>query len=93
MSEPTPQPHATGAATVFAGLAQPSAYCARVVENPSRRRDTDACNRHDADCDDPATIPGSPAACCDPDIPKTIQERASTSPSWYEPALVGVPAP
>jgi hypothetical protein len=56
--------------------AQTSAvYYARVLENPSCRWSTYQCNE----------LPASerPASCSDPDVPKTIQERAWTSPIWY----------
>ncbi|MBI4516010.1 MAG: DUF3604 domain-containing protein [Deltaproteobacteria bacterium] len=52
-------------------------YYARVLENPSCRWSTFICNR----------LPPveRPPACTDPAIPKTIQERAWTSPIWYQP--------
>jgi len=57
---------------------QPAVYYARVVEVPSCRWSTWQC----------LALPESerPAACSDPSIPKTIQERAWTSPIWYAPA-------
>ncbi|MBY0400715.1 DUF3604 domain-containing protein, partial [Myxococcota bacterium] len=52
-------------------------YYARVFENPSCRFSTYACNaKKGAD---------RPAMCDDPAYPKTIQERAWTSPIWYSP--------
>ncbi len=72
---------------------QPAAYYARVLENPSCRWNTYVCNRSRRRLRRPATYPGSLAACCDPEIPKTIQERAWTSPIWYEPTRPVVTAP
>ncbi|MCA9509196.1 MAG: DUF3604 domain-containing protein, partial [Myxococcales bacterium] len=52
-------------------------YYARAVENPSCRWTTWECLR---------TSPAArPALCDDPAFPKTIQERAITSPVWYAP--------
>lgn len=51
-------------------------YYARVLENPVCRWSTRDCNSLPED--------DRPAACDDPDVPKTIQERAWTSPIWYE---------
>jgi uncharacterized protein DUF3604 len=59
--------------------AQRAFYYARVIENPSCRWSTYTCNRLPTD--------QRPPACTDPAMPKTIQERAWTSPIWYEPAL------
>ena len=58
--------------------AQHAFYYARVVENPTCRWSTYTCN---------ALPPASrPPNCTDPAWPRTIQERAWTSPIWYEPA-------
>ncbi len=56
-------------------------YYARVVENPSCRYSTRQC----------LAIPEAerPPACSDPTVPRTIQERAWTSPIWYTPADSG----
>jgi len=50
-------------------------YYARVVENP-------VCRWSQALC---ISLPlaDRPAACSDPDVPKTVQERAWSSPIWY----------
>jgi hypothetical protein len=50
-------------------------YYARVVENPSCRWSTYQCNQ--------LAMADRPSSCSDPEVPKTIQERAWTSPIWY----------
>jgi hypothetical protein len=52
-------------------------YYARVVENPSCRWTTWQC----------LALPpeGRPDACSDPRVPRTLQERAWTSPIWFAP--------
>jgi hypothetical protein len=52
-------------------------YYARVVENPSCRWTTWQC----------FALPpeGRPDACSDPRVPRTLQERAWTSPIWFAP--------
>ena len=77
------QPSAKGAAALcgvwqdpeFDGV-QDAVYYARIIENPSCRWTTRLCN----------TLPEGqrPQACNDERVPKTIQERAWTSPIWYE---------
>ena len=52
-------------------------YYARVFENPSCRFMTRSCNQ--------AKGASRPKSCDDPNFPKTIQERAWTSPIWYAP--------
>jgi hypothetical protein len=61
-------------------------YYARVLENPSCRWSTYVCNAERVDCSKPATVPGELGACCDPSLPRTVQERAWTSPIWVRPA-------
>ncbi len=60
-------------------------YYVRVLENPSCRWSTWACNAHRVTCEEGEDLPGELAACCDPEVPKTIQERAWTSPIWFTP--------
>ncbi len=52
-------------------------YTVRVLENPTCRWNAWRC----------LTLPEDqrPTSCTDPNVPKTIQERAWTSPIWYQP--------
>ena len=54
-------------------------YYARVLENPSCRYSARQCLGLPPD--------SRPASCDDAALPKTVQERAWTSPIWYEKAL------
>jgi len=56
---------------------RPAVYYARVLENPSCRWNAWEC----------IATPAAerPQGCKDPSVPWTIQERAWTSPIWYEP--------
>lgn len=63
--------------------AQSAFYYARVVENPSCRWHTQQCVDAGIDCTVPAAVPPEYEDCCNADYPKTVQERAWTSPIWY----------
>ncbi len=60
-------------------------YYARVLENPTCRWSQYVCNQYAVDCSNPASVPAFLALCCEPRIPKTIQERSWSSPIWYRP--------
>jgi hypothetical protein len=66
--------------------AEDALYYARALENPTCRWHTRVCHAHAVDCSSRRSLPDELAACCDPSVPKVIQERAWTSPIWYAPA-------
>lgn len=63
---------------------QRALYYARIVEVPTCRWNAYLCNRNAIDCAN-GNVPSELASCCDPEVPKSIQERAWTSPIWYSP--------
>lgn len=65
---------------------QSAFYYARVVENPSCRWSTYICNEQRVDCSNPDELSEELSQCCLPELNKTVQERAWTSPIWYTPA-------
>lgn len=60
-------------------------YYARLIENPTCRWSTYLCNAQGIDCGNPGSVPAEWSECCSPLVPKTIQERAWSSPIWYRP--------
>jgi hypothetical protein len=52
------------------------------VENPSCRWIQWSCNERQVDCT--KSVPSGLEACCDAAVPKMIQERAWTSPIWWQ---------
>src|SRR5690606_9170436 len=63
----------------------PAVYYGRVVEDPTCRWSTRACNQAGIRCGDPASIRRGWEDCCDEAYPRTVQQRAWTSPIWYTP--------
>jgi len=59
-------------------------YYARVLENPTCRWSQKLCNAKGVRCDDPGSVAAGFEACCAPEHVGAIQERAWTSPIWYE---------
>lgn len=64
---------------------QPAFWYVRVVENPTCRWSHRVCLEAGVDC--ASVEPGSvfDRSCCRDELPRTIQERAWTSPIWYVP--------
>jgi hypothetical protein len=69
-------------------------YYARVLENPSCRWNQYYCNARGISCDRPPNTTSDTARytefeyqqCCSDAVPKTVQQRAWTSPIWYTPS-------
>jgi hypothetical protein len=69
--------------------AQRAFYYARVLENPVCRWSTRLCNSLAVDCSNPGSVPSIYADCCSGIVDKTVQERAWTSPIFYQPEGLG----
>jgi hypothetical protein len=64
-------------------------YYARVLENPVCRWSTRLCNAVGVDCSNFSAVPLIYRECCTQVVNETIQERAWTSPIFYQPEGLG----
>lgn len=62
-------------------------YYARAIENPSCRWQQHICAFNKVDCSSSEEVPEGLKNCCDTSVPATIQERAWSSPIWYQNAI------
>jgi hypothetical protein len=65
--------------------AEPAFYYVRLREVPSCRWTQWACVDEGVRCDGPSGAPEGWEYCCTDEVPRTIQERAWSSPIWYRP--------
>ena len=84
-------PHGTGPASLCTvwrdpdfDSREPAFWYARVLESPTCRWNAYACLARAVDC--AQDVPPGLEPCCDPEVPRTVQQRAWTSPIWYRPA-------
>jgi hypothetical protein len=63
----------------------PALYYSRVVQSPTCRWHAEACLAAGVRCSEPDTVRQGFEACCDPAWPRTVRERAWSSPVWYSP--------
>ncbi len=63
---------------------QSTFYYSRAVENPVCRWSQQFCLANDVNCDDPDRVPEGLEACCSVEHQPVIQERAWSSPIWYD---------
>lgn len=68
---------------------QRAVYYARVFENPVCRWSTVLCNSLGVDCSDPDNVDTNYTQCCNEMFPRTINERAWSSPVFYRPESFG----
>ncbi len=64
---------------------QEAFYYTRVLENPSCRWHQKICVANQVDCSNLDGVPESLLGCCDNSVPRTINERAWSSPIWFTP--------